>query len=186
VLRTAVVIGLLLALIGLFYQPFIGAEAISLLQLCYFAPAVLEDSLIGIKVVTEWKIFTSIVNGYNGLDLEGLETRQLSETHSEMGYHYNFIENVNYMLFVQIVIMVLGVFLRLMAQDSNRLLKLSEKTLKLAFYFAAFNAINVGFSITTNLRFGSDEGVLAANIILGLTAIAMILYHIINHFVNSD
>lgn len=102
-----------------------------------------------------------------------------------MGYHSRLHRKRELHALVQIVIMVLGVF---PAINGSRFptdsYKLSEKTLKLAFTSLPFNTMIVGAS--TNLRFGSDEGVLAANVVLGLTAIAMILYHIINHFVNSD
>lgn len=77
VLRTAVVIGLILALIGFFYQRFIGLEALSLLQLCYFVPAMLQDSVVNLQVAEKLSAISPNINGYNGLELEGIAVRQL-------------------------------------------------------------------------------------------------------------
>lgn len=46
--------------------------------------------------------------------------------------------------------------------------------------------MNAGFSLVTNLRFGSDSALLFANISLGLAALGMVLYHNINNFIHFD
>lgn len=49
-----------------------------------------------------------------------------------MGYQANFVENLNIMLFIQIAILVLAVLIRMLAQGSIRLYKISFSLIKMA------------------------------------------------------
>lgn len=98
-----------------------------------------------------------------------------------MGYCANFLENLNFMLFVQISILVLATLLKILSGSSDRLLILSDRAMKAAFFLAVFNAFNAGFSITTNIRMGSDESLFVANLLLGLVSVGALFYHLQNH-----
>lgn len=70
-------IGVALAALGLFFQPYIGSQAIFLLQVAYFAPAILSESLFSMTVVTKFSVISRMVNGFNELEFEGIDGIEL-------------------------------------------------------------------------------------------------------------
>lgn len=129
VMKGCLGIALTLCVISLFVSSIIGLEMMNVLQMAFFAVAVLKESQPLLATLSE---LYPCVNGYNRMfdvveDRFQMDTATLSKTLELMAAGPRFLMNFNYMFFAELfAVLVMGVVKLVQVKTKNKSPTLSK------------------------------------------------------------
>jgi hypothetical protein len=158
-LQVAVGIGFTAFIIGALFWKIVGLETMNILQMLFFCVGLMPTLLPMFSPIAE----LNAVNGYNGMfkdhtDLFDFDEPSLPKTLVQMKIGARFIENYNYMLIGNLIVIAIGGIFFLMSY-CNKYTK--RCMLEISKFFMAdvlnqlviFNSLNVGFSFGLHMLY---------------------------------
>lgn len=176
-------IALVALIISLFVAPVLGLEMINVLQMAFLSLCILPSVQPVLATIGE---LYPMINGYNRLfdivpNIYDMNSATLSKLLNQMRAGPRFLTNLNYMLFVEIIVIGITLIFVLVGKKYSKthpLLKTISRPLSvLSISLIAFNSLNLGFGIGMEFVYVSQPNYSTArftlNIVAGVVGVAL-------------
>lgn len=159
ILRVCMIVALVNLVIGVGFWKLVGIEATHVIQILFLASSLITSLPPAMAPATE--VWPSL--GYNKLftdfpDLFGFDSPDMPKTLVQMGVGARFVQNCNYMLAGQFLVLLVGGLLfflsRAITKYNEGLLLAAKYVLNEVFMvLVLFNCLNVGFSLGLHILY---------------------------------